>query len=107
MTGSGRLGFAAAPSAARCSLGPCGTACGTAPHADAGRAISSVYGDLPLIDGAVYVDKEHLSFTWRYVGELPDEHVPEYCRQVFRSCRSGKLTAMPYTEAEKRLRLHG
>lgn len=67
--------------------------------------MSDIYGTLPLIDGEVYVDKEHISSTWRYVGELTDSQSMGYCTHVFRSCKNGRLWSIPYTTAEKQLRL--
>ena len=67
--------------------------------------MSGICGDLLLIEGEVYVEQNHPSFAWRYVGELEDRHAPSYCTHIFRSCRSGKLRAMPYTQAERQLQM--
>lgn len=62
-------------------------------------------GDLRLIDGAVYLDKQVPSYAYRYVGEMCSDESPGYALQVFRSCRNGKLISMPYSKAEERFEL--
>lgn len=59
-------------------------------------------GDLCLIDGNVYVDREIPSYAYRYIGEINDSSNLGYAFHVFRCCRSGKLISMPYTKAEER-----
>lgn len=63
--------------------------------------MSEVYGTLALIGGEVYVEKEMPINAVRYIGEIDNPSSPGYALHIFRSCRNGRLQAIPYDKAEK------